>query len=48
MAKIFFRTNHSTKLLIKDNGDCKVTNCSPNPKDIENGNEPNKPNTINL
>ena len=35
MAKIFFRTNHSTKLLIKDNGDCKVTNCSPNPKDIE-------------
>ena len=25
---------------------CEVTNCSPNPKGI--GNEPNKPNTINL
>ena len=27
---------------------CKVTNCSPNPKEIGNGNGPNKPNTINL
>ena len=25
---------------------CRVTNCSPNPKDM--GYKPNKPNTINL
>ena len=31
-----------------NNNNCKVTNCSPNPKEIENGNRPNKPNTINL
>ena len=29
-------------------GSCKVTNCSPDPKEIESGNGPNKPNTINL
>ena len=33
---------------IKPNLYCKVTNCSPNPKEIGNGNGPNKPNTINL
>ena len=27
---------------------CKVTNCSPDPKEIGSGNGPNKPNTINL
>ena len=27
---------------------CIVTNCSPNPKEIGNGDGPNKPNTINL
>ena len=27
-------------------GFCRVTNCSPNPKEL--GNKPNKPNTINL
>ena len=27
---------------------CKVTNCNLNPKEIGNGNGPNKPNRINL
>ena len=33
---------------IEYNDICKVTNYSPNPKEIGNGNGPNKPNTINL
>ena len=47
------RTQSLGHLLLKDlqaahlvEWDCKVTNCSPNPKGI--GYEPNKPNTINL
>ena len=35
-------------LKLGSNSNCKDTNCSLNPKEIGNGNEPNKLNTINL
>ena len=31
---------------LQDHETCRVTNCSPNPKEL--GYKPNKPNTINL
>ena len=35
-------------LFWETHGYCKVTNCSPDPKEIGSGNGLNKPNTINL
>ena len=40
--------NIKTNNDVDHDDDCKVTNCSPNPKEIRSRNGPNKPNTINL